>query len=154
MAESAYTWAMRSIRPVCASVFAVALLFLSGLHVYWALGGKWGSSATVPTIGDRRTFNPSARATYAVAFLLFIAAVTVWGQASAFVKGPWLTWFAFGSWCISGVFLLRAVGNLKTFGVFKTVHGTPFASWDTRLYTPLCLALALLAGIVASGRSR
>jgi hypothetical protein len=111
-----------------------------------------GIFPTIPTIGDRRTFNPTSRATYAVALLLFVAAVIVWGQANLFPNRPWSVWFSFGSWCISGVFLLRTIGNFKTFGVFKTVQGTTLAFWDTHLYTPLCLALAVLAGIVASGR--
>ena len=28
-------------------------------------------------------------------------------------------------------------------------RGTPFARWDSRLFTPLCLAIALGSGIVA-----
>jgi hypothetical protein len=128
---------MRSIRLVCALMFAMVLLFLSGLHVYWALGGKWGSSATIPTSGDRRTFNPTPRATYAVAFLLFVAAVTVCGQGSLFANRQWSAWFGFGSWCICAVFLLRAMGNFKTFGVFKTVHGTP-SPFGTHAFIRLC----------------
>jgi hypothetical protein len=42
------------------------------------------------------------------------------------------------------IFVLRAIGNLRTFGFFKTITGTPFAEWDTWLYSPLCLLLALL----------
>jgi hypothetical protein len=54
-------------------------------------------------------------------------------------------WFAIhnlrcGVWGLALVFMLRAVGNLRTFGFFKTVTGTPFARWDTWLYSPLCPA--------------
>jgi hypothetical protein len=47
------------------------------------------------------------------------------------------------------VFVLRAVGNLRTFGFFKNITGTPFSRWDTWLYSPLCLLLALLAAGLA-----
>ena len=50
------------------------------------------------------------------------------------------------------MFLLRAVGNLRTFGFFKAMTGTPFAHWDTWLYSPLCLLLAILAGGLARAR--
>jgi hypothetical protein len=147
-----YTDILRPIRLICALVFAAVILFLAGLHVYWALGGKWGSFATIPTIDGHHTINPTPLATLVVALLLVIGAVTICGQAGLFVTGSWSPLFRFGAWCLCGVFLLRTVGNLKTFGFFKTVHGTPFAYWDTRLYSPLCLVLATLAALVASGR--
>jgi hypothetical protein len=140
-----------SLRSICALVFAAVLLFLAGLHVYWALGGKWGSFATVPTIADRRTFDPTPLATCAVAFSLVIGAATICGRVGMFTTGYWSALFRFGAWCVCGAFLLRAVGDLKMFGLLKTVHGTPFAYWDTRLYSPLCFVLSVLAGIVASG---
>ena len=132
-------------------VLEAVLLFLAGLHVYWALGGKWGSFATVPTIAGRRAFDPRPLATCVVAFLLVLGAATIYGRVSLFATSSWSAIFRFGAWCLCGGFLLRTVGNLKTFGFFKTVHGTPFAYWDTRLYSPLCLVLTVLAGIVASG---
>ena len=132
-------------------MFAAVLASLAGLHVYWALGGKWGSFATVTIIADRRTFDPTPLATCVVAFSLVIGAATICGRVGLFATGSWSALFRFGAWCVCGAFLLRALGDLKTFGLFKTVHGTPFAYWDTRLYSPLCFALTVLAGTVASG---
>jgi Protein of unknown function (DUF3995) len=143
---------VRSIRLVCALVFAAVLLFLAALHVYWALGGDWGSSVTVPTMEGRRTINPIRLATYAVAFLLVMGAVIICGQVHLFATGRFSALFRPGSWCLCAVFFLRALGNFKTFGIFKTVYGTAFADWDTRLYSPLCLVLAVLAAVVSSGR--
>jgi hypothetical protein len=143
---------MRIVLPICALTFAAVALILAALHVYWALGGKWGIAASIPTIEGRRTINPAPLGTFAMALLLVIAAVTICGKAGLFAMGAWRAYFAVGSWCVCGVFLLRSVGNFKTFGWFKSVRGTEFAYWDTRLYSPLCLALAALAGIVAAGR--
>jgi hypothetical protein len=131
-------------------VFAVILLFLSALHIYWALGGEWGSAATIPTVDGRRTLDPSPAATYGVAFLLALAAGIICAEARLFSTGPLAGIFHLGAWCIAGVFLLRTIGNFHTFGFFKTVRDTPFAYWDTHLYSPLCLALAVLAAVVAS----
>jgi Protein of unknown function (DUF3995) len=132
-------------------VFAAVLLLLAAVHVYWALGGDWGSSATVPTMEGRRTINPSRLATYAVALLLVVGAVIICGQVQLFATGRFSALFRLGSWFLCGVFLLRTMGNLKTFGIFKTVYGTVFADWDTRLYSPLCFALAVLAGVCPRG---
>ena len=41
------------------------------------------------------------------------------------------------------VFLGRVVGDFRWFGVFKQMRGTAFAWWDTWLFVPLCLLLAL-----------
>ena len=86
-----------------------------------------------------------------VAALLLIGAATIGGRAALFETRSGSPLFHFGAWALAVVFLLRGIGNLKTFGFFKVVHGTPFAYWDTRFYSPLCLVIALLAAVVASG---
>jgi hypothetical protein len=48
------------------------------------------------------------------------------------------------------VFGARVVGDLRWFGLFKRMKGTPFAWWDSWLYTPLFLLLALASLLVAT----
>jgi Protein of unknown function (DUF3995) len=140
-------------------VFAIPLVVvLSGisiLHAYWALGGRWGSAFTVPTVNGRRMFDPTPAATFLVALAFGIAVIMVMGKAGWIRTGP-LTWvFDASIWGLSLVFLLRAIGNLRSFGFFKTVKGTPFAQWDTWLYSPLCVLMAMLAaGLARSPRER
>jgi uncharacterized protein DUF3995 len=43
----------------------------------------------------------------------------------------------------------RVVGDFRWFGAFKRMKGTAFAWWDTWLFVPLCLLLALGCLIVA-----
>ncbi|HEV8042329.1 MAG TPA: DUF3995 domain-containing protein [Bryobacteraceae bacterium] len=133
----------------------VALSGISVLHVYWALGGKWGSAFTVPTVSGRRMFDPSPAATWAVAGLFGLGVILILGKAGWIQTGP-LNWVIdLSIWALSLVFLLRAVGNLRSFGFFKTIKETPFAHWDTWLYSPLCLLLATLAaGLASSPRQR
>jgi hypothetical protein len=129
-------------------VFAIPLTVILGglllLHAYWALGGRWGSAYTVPTINGRRSFDPSPFATWVVCGLLGFAVIIVMGKSGWIVAGPLLVLFDVGVWGLGLVFVLRAVGNLRTFGFFKIVKGTPFADWDTWFYSPLCLLIALL----------
>ena len=46
---------------------------------------------------------------------------------------------------MAAVFALRAVGDFRCVGFFKRVKDTPFAVWDSRLFSPLCGILSLLA---------
>jgi hypothetical protein len=135
------------------AVFAIPLVAVLGgisvLHAYWALGGRWGSAFTVPTVSGQRMFNPTPAATWLVCFAFGIAAVMVMGKVGWIGIGP-LGWvFDACLWGLSLVFLLRAIGNLRSFGFFKTVKGTPFAQWDTWLYSPLCVLMAMLAAGLA-----
>jgi hypothetical protein len=127
----------------------VILVVLLLLHVYWALGGRWGSAYTVPTVSGRRVFDPTPRATWVICGLLGIAVIIVIGKAGWIGTGEFRVLFDLGVWGLSLVFMLRAVGNLRTFGFFKTLTGTPFAEWDSFLYSPLCLLLAVLSAGLA-----
>jgi hypothetical protein len=136
-------------RAVFAIPLTVILGALSILHAYWALGGRWGSANTVPIVNGRRSFDPTPLATWAVSGLLAVAVILVIGKADWIGTGPISALFDVGVWGLGLVFLLRAVGNVRTFGFFKTITDTPFAKWDTWLYSPLCLLLALLAAGLA-----
>ena len=47
------------------------------------------------------------------------------------------------------VFLARAVGDFPLVGFFKPDNGTAFATWDTWLYSPLCVVLGSATVFVA-----
>ena len=55
-----------------------------------------------------------------------------------------------GSAGVTAALLLRGIGDFRYVGLFKRERATPFGRMDTRLYTPLVLGLAALAGIVAA----
>ena len=126
------------------TAFALAsvLAFLSGLHIYWAFGGRWGSVAGIPQVDGRPAFTPSRLATLLVALGLAAAAALPLVRVGAFPfpVSPWLSrWSAV---FLAFIFFARAVGDFRLVGFFKRVRGTPFAIWDTRLFSPLCLLLA------------
>jgi Protein of unknown function (DUF3995) len=135
---------------VLASCVAVLLAALGALHVYWALGGRWGLAAAVPEREGRPLFQPGRVATVGVATLLFWAGILVLPRsASGFALSETLT--SWGRWAIAFAFLMRAIGDFRYAGFFKRVRGTRFADLDTRLYSPLCLALGLATATVATG---
>ncbi len=132
---------------ILAIVLIVILALLAFLHLYWAFGGRWGSSAVIPTIpsaSSKPLFQPGMSATLVVAVALLFAATLVVGRVGWVGFLPmWMT--AWGVWGIAAVFLLRAIGEFRYVGFFKRVNGTAFARLDTLIYSPLCLLMAVLA---------
>jgi hypothetical protein len=134
---------------VLAAVFAL----LGAVHAYWAAGGRRGHDAALPSLpagtgaaqpGQRvKAFTPSAGATLAVALALWGVAWLVALRAGLF--GEAITHFALRTLLalVALGLAVRAVGDFRLVGFFKTVTGSRFAWLDTRVYSPLCLALAL-----------
>ena len=126
------------------TAFALAsvLAFLSGLHVYWALGGRWGWGTAIPQVDGRPAFTPSRFATLVVALGLATAAILPLVRTGVL---PFPVPRRLSQWSavlLAFIFFIRAIGDFRLVGFFKRVRGTPFAIWDTRLFSPLCLLLA------------
>jgi hypothetical protein len=128
-----------------AAIFAILSLF----HIYWAFGGRFASSAAVPNVGDKPLFIPSISATLIVATLLLIAMLTVLGQIG-YLGDKLPQWiFRWATLAISILFFLRAVGEFRYVGFFKQASNSAFAYWDTVLFSPLCLLIAVLAFLIS-----
>jgi hypothetical protein len=136
---------IRFLAMILASIF----IFVSLFHGYWASGGSFGSGAAVPTVDGDRLFDPSPFGTLAVAAALLLAALVVLGRVGSWGQSvpPWA--FRFGTYCLSFVFAVRAIGDLEYVGFFKIVLGTDFARWDTWLYSPICLFIAAAAFLIS-----
>lgn len=132
-----------------ASTLFLIFLFLSGIHFYWAFGGKWGASAVIPTKDDTQAvMNPGIIATLIVAFGLL-----AFGLLSLIIAGvihfPIPLWLSHsGLWVITGIFTLRAIGEFNYVGFFKKHKHTKFGKNDSKIYSPLCLLIGVLAVIL------
>lgn len=123
-------------------------LFLSSLHFYWAFGGKWGSTAVIPTKNDnapQKALNPGIAATLIVATgLLAFGLLPL--VITGFIHFPLPLWLQkSGLWIIAGIFGARAIGDFNYVGIFKKITHTKFAKNDTKYYSPLCAVISLLA---------
>src|ERR1700733_16297694 len=95
--------------PVALSVSTIFAV-LSGLHIYWACGGRRGRKAAVPESDGKPLFGPGIGGTLVVAFLLAVAGALVLERASA---GPGLippTVSFWGTWGVATALIGRAVG--------------------------------------------
>jgi hypothetical protein len=133
-----------------ALALAAAFALLSALHVVWAFGGKIASGSVIPVINGAPVFRPSVGTTLAVAGLLAAAALVVLVRAGILLPSfpPRLATFA--TVVLGAILVLRAIGDFRLVGFFKSLRGTAFARWDNWLYSPLSLALGLAALWLAS----
>ncbi|CAN5219638.1 hypothetical protein BH09BAC3_BH09BAC3_26530 [soil metagenome] len=119
-------------------------LALSGIHFYWACGGRMSWGTAIPSKADGTPLiNPGIIATLVVAFGLLLFAIITLGNSNL-VPFDLNQWYVItGDWIIIIIFGLRAVGDFNMVGFFKRIKGTPFAINDTKYYSPLCLFLSL-----------
>lgn len=132
------------IPSILTALNALVLFSLSLLHLYWMLGGGWGYLAAIPTDGNgRRLFTPGPGGTFVVAVGLALFACTNLAFAGWMRIGVPFGTIRLAMTMISLIFLVRSIGNFRYVGFFKSFRTSRFARMDTRLYSPLCLALAL-----------
>jgi Protein of unknown function (DUF3995) len=136
-----------TILSLAAWTGAVVFALIAGLHIFWALGGKWGAAAAVPEIpGKELAIRPGVLATLAVAGALAAAAYLVLARIEVLPRA-WPAGLETGiMFAGAAVFGLRAIGEFRYVGFFARVRDTRFARLDRALYSPLCLCLSVLFG--------
>lgn len=127
-------------------ILFLIFLFLSSIHFYWGLGGRWGSEAVIPVKDNNvKAMMPGPLPTFIVAFSLLGFGLFILIKSRLInVSLPfWLE--KSGLWIIAGIFILRATGEFKYVGFFKKIKQTKFGQNDTKYYSPLCLLIGILA---------
>jgi hypothetical protein len=131
---------------------AMAFVFcaLGFLHIYWGLGGRWGFDAALPqNANGERVLNPGPIECFVVAggLLSFAAlSLSIGGLLNLPVNQGWQCWVMR---ILVFIFGLRALGDFRYLGFFKTVKGTLFAKMDSSYYAPLCLLLSIMALVLS-----
>jgi hypothetical protein len=140
------------VQRILAAALIAIFVALSALHVFWAAGGRAGGGVAIPRTAGRALFAPSPLATLAVAAALVAAALVTAAAAGWLGRGmP----FRLGrplAYVLALVFLMRALGDFRYVGIFKSLGDDPFRTWDTWLFSPLCLTIAVAAFMVATHR--
>jgi len=124
--------------------------FLSVIHFYWGLGGKWGANAAIPSkANNEKVINPKLFECFVVAFGLlgFGLFILVKTKLLSFYLPNWL--MKYGLEILSTIFILRAIGDFRYVGFFKKIKSTQFGQLDTKYYSPVCLAIGLLVMALA-----
>lgn len=129
-------------------LFNVSLfLGLAFIHFYWASGGQWAIEGAVPDIYmdsylDEKKKIGTTIATIIVALGLIkfsiITASHYYIDLNDWIDQKWLN---MATLILGSIFVLRAIGDFKLFGIFKKKSKSKFAINDSRYYIPLCLYL-------------
>lgn len=126
----------------------VSLMTLAGLHVYWALGGRWpgSDSRSLARLVVGADAFPSTTECLAVAAALFGVALLALDSVNWISIGAprWLHIIAVGG--AATVLALRGVGGYVEERFRPAVLEMPYLRWNRVLYSPLCLGLAALVG--------
>lgn len=132
--------------------FCISVLFLllSAIHLYWVFGGKKGLTKVIPEIGGEPAFQPGALLTFIVAMALLLAAV-ITGLLGFYDLGSTANgdYIVYAGWFLAAVFALRAIGDFRIVGFFKTIKSSEFAYHDTRYYSPLCVVIAIAISMLS-----
>ncbi|HEX8374291.1 MAG TPA: DUF3995 domain-containing protein [Geminicoccaceae bacterium] len=129
---------------------ALAILgFAAGFHAWWALGGTLGFSVSLPQGPDGTPVMPNRLpwwrpAAAAVALGLLLLALLLLAEAGLVPLPLDRRWVRAALVVAGAAFVCRALVPNRYVGFFKSLRGTRWARYDTRLYSPLFLILGLL----------
>jgi hypothetical protein len=129
-----------AVAIACAAILAVGAAF----HLYWAFGGRAGRTVALPQFESGQPIvawsSPGSFAVGAMLTLIAALALAGGGVFSTPLPPGWLRAILA---ILAAVFAARGLSWHRYFGLLKTVRATEFARFDTRIYSPLCLLLAL-----------
>ena len=139
--------------PLLATSLCIVFCFLGLLHFYWAAGGEWALADAMTPKMWAAMMKPGKQTGFRVLTVFVGFGLLAMGgiMLSNWLGGlpdflePFLKWVTLG---VSGVFTVRAIGNFKDVGLFQGGTSSEFARRDKRIYSPLCIVLAVGAFVL------
>ena len=128
---------------------AALFTLLALLHLAWAAADRV-PAAVIPTKRDgSRLFEPKRSESAGVAVGMLVAGFIVLqrGGVGPSMLPHWVR--VIGCGAIAFMMMLRAIGDRQYIGLFKRERNSLFGRYDTLVYTPVVLVLAVIAGIVS-----
>jgi hypothetical protein len=124
---------------------SVFLLFFIGMiHLSWAFGGKKGFTNALPRkASGELLFLPRKVDCMIVSLGLIAFSFLLLAQGEMISLPVTDTVVKGGSIFCGIIFIVRAVGDFKYLGIFKSIRNNKFAKYDSILYSPLCLYIGL-----------
>jgi Protein of unknown function (DUF3995) len=127
---------------------AFIFTIISGFHFYWAMGGKVGFDVVLPSNTEgSKSLNPSKSIT-CMAALVFLSIAIFYLFHVEIIHLPlkYTDHYTLDHYVwamLIFILIIRAIGDFKYVGFFKKIKDTPFAKYDTKYYSPLCLYLGV-----------
>ena len=122
---------------------------LGTFHFYWLFGGKWGIDKVIPSKNNQEISLSIPKLATIIVGLVLVLFGFVYLIESKLISVQLPNWtLAFCYWFIPLIFIIRAIGDLKYVGFFKKVKNTKFAKADSKIFSPLCLAIGLIGILI------
>ncbi len=122
---------------------------LGGFHFYWLFGGIWGVKKVIPTKSNELSPLHIPKLATLIVGLVLVLFGLIYLIKSGFVNIQLPSWVTtYGYWLIPSIFILRAIGEFNYVGFFKKINDTEFAKADSKIFSPLCLAIGLIGILV------
>ncbi|MEH0157732.1 DUF3995 domain-containing protein [Limibacter armeniacum] len=132
------------------SIFlSVVFIVLGVIHFNWVIGGEFGFAESLPTKENgERVLNPKKldSAIVGLGLTAFGIFYVIKSGLVVFSLPDWI--MDYGSWIIPSIFLLRAIGEFKYVGFFKSIKHTTFGKLDTKFFSPLCLLIGIFGILI------
>ena len=129
---------------VLSILLSLILIGLGIVHFNWVIGGKFGFVESLPTKENgERILNPKKidSAIVGIGLTAFGIFYILKSGVIEYNTPEWI--MRYGSWIIPVICILRAIGEFKYVGFFKSVKKTDFGKLDTKLFSPLCLIIGI-----------
>jgi hypothetical protein len=124
-----------------AAGLTAVLIAIAALHAYWGTGGLWPEKTAADlaraVVGDGRTRMPPPWSCFAVAVVLLVAAALPWALLAEPHSQPVLV----VGIVVAAIFFMRGMAGYSP-RWRQRFTAEPFATWDIRLYSPLCMLIA------------
>ena len=136
------------INTTLSIILFLTFIILGNFHFYWFFGGVWGLEKVIPSKGNTASTLTIPKFGTLIVGLVFVLFGLMYLIKSGFVNVSipiLVTDYAY--WIIPSVFIIRAIGDFNYVGFFKKIKNTEFAKADSKLFSPLCLAIGII-GIV------
>ncbi len=119
------------------------------IHFNWVIGGEFGFKESLPTDENgKKVLNPKKidSAIVGIGLTTFGLFYILKSGLIEFNIPEWM--IKYGSWIIPIIFLLRAVGEFKYVGFFKSVKKTDFGKLDSKFFSPLSLIIGIFGILI------
>lgn len=136
-----------TINNLIGTINCIIFILLSGIHLYWASGGKLWLDKAIPLAFKDRYLTLSAHKSFVFitmlvcVSLLVMAGVTI--SHTTYIDMGDVSWIKKASIVLGLIFLIRAIGDFKHCGFFKKHGIDEFSKMDSKLYSPLCFYLSV-----------
>ena len=130
---------------VIALALTIIVAAIAVLHAYWASGGLWPGTNPAD-LSNIVVGNPRARDMPAPRLTALVAAMIAGAAAWPLLLSPLISRYiapelaALGNWALAAVFLLRGIAGFTPW-MARRHSAEPFATYNCKYYSPLCLAL-------------